>query len=628
MPRSTNEPQKQSLIGQALVEDEVITEAQLGRALRVQALLEQPKQLGEVLIDLGYVGKQAISDTVAKHGRSMRIGDMLLEQGIITETDLVSALELHKEQDIRVGEALIRLGILNEHTLLFNLAHQSGMNFIEPELAMIEPGILSGVSPDYLERFVFVPFSRNEDGVTTVVVPEIENASRRDAIEELYHGNYTLALGPPDSIKQTIEEFRNFRVEEQGARSRDAEGGEDSVIQLVNHLITRAIEARASDLHIEPMSDRIRVRFRIDGVLVYKTDLPIHLLPRIASRIKIMAECNIAEHQRHQGGRIQFTQDHREYDLRLSVYITVHGECLVMRILSKQAGLVGLDELGMNPSMLERFRSDVLDQPAGVVLITGPTGSGKTTTLYSSLDYCNDVATKITTAEDPVEYMIDGIIQCSIHDKAGRTFELTLREIVRQDPDIIVLGEIRDHTSAGVAIQAALTGHKVYSTFHTEDTIGGLLRLIDMDIETFLISSTVISVLAQRLLRRICTECVAPYMPTPRELHRLGLDIATVREYEFKKGHGCKHCNYTGFFGRVGAYELLILNDAIKEAILAKRPAHVIRQISMDTTGLVSMREDAIAKVVRGETVFDEVLRHTPSSFSLRPLRQILSMTQ
>ena len=625
MLRATDEAKKQSLIGQALLKDEAVTEAQLDRALRVQALLEQPKQLGEVLVDLGYVGKKAISDAVAKHGHGMRLGDMLLEQGIISESDLAAALELQKEQGMRVGEALVHLGAINERALLLNLAHQSGMDFIEPELAMIEPGILSGVSPDYLERFMFVPFSRNEDGIATVVVPEIGNASRQDAIEEIYHGDYRLALGPKEAIQQTIREFRSFRVEE---RSGDAEGSEDGVVQLVNQLISRAIESRASDIHIEPMSDRVRVRYRIGGVLVYKTDLPAHMLPRIASRIKIMAECDIAEHMRHQGGRILFKDKGREFDLRLSVYVTVHGECLVMRVLSKQTGLVGLDELGMNPTMLERFRTGALDQPAGVVLITGPTGSGKTTTLYSGLDYCNEIGTKITTAEDPVEYVIDGIIQCSIHDKAGRTFESTLREIVRQDPDIIVLGEIRDHTSARVAIQAALTGHKVYSTFHTEDTIGGLLRLIDMDIETFLISSTVISVLAQRLLRRICSECTAPHTPLPHELHRLGLDVAEAREYEFKKGHGCKHCNYTGFYGRVGAYELLILNDAIKEAILAKRPAHVIRQISMDTTGLVSMREDAIAKVVRGETVFAEVLRHTPSSFSMRPLRQILSMTQ
>ncbi len=273
-------------------------------------------------------------------------------------------------------------------------------------------------------------------------------------------------------------------------------------------------------------------------MLVYKTDLPIDLLPKLISRIKILSGGNITEHQRHQGGRIQFEYGDREFDMRLSVYVTVHGECAVLRILNKEMALVSLDELGMAPSMLERYREDVLDLPTGVVLITGPTGSGKTTTLYSSLDYCNDISRKIITAEDPVEFTIDGLIQCSIHEKVGRTFDETLREIVRQDPDIIVMGEIRDRVTAQVAIQAALTGHKVYSTFHTEDTIGGLLRLIDMEIETFLISSTVISVVAQRLLRRVCEHCAAPYVPSAREVQALGLEMAEVRQYEYRKGRG------------------------------------------------------------------------------------------
>jgi type IV pilus assembly protein PilB len=419
-------------------------------------------------------------------------------------------------------------------------------------------------------------------------------------------------------------------LEQQQARGTESrvEAGDDTVVQLVDHIIARAIEEGASDIHIEPMSDRIRLRYRIDGVLVYKTDLPKESLSRITSRIKILAECNITEHQRHQGGRILIKVGGREYDLRLSLYVTVHGECVVLRVLNKEMGLIGLDELGMNATMLERFRTDVLDLPTGVVLITGPTGSGKTTSLYSSIEYCNNVNTKVITAEDPVEYMIDGIIQCSIYDKIGRTFEMTLREIVRQDPDIIVLGEIRDRISAETAIQAALTGHKVYSTFHTEDTIGGLVRLMDMDIETFLISSTVVSVLAQRLLRRICSECGGPYVPNPRELLRLGLDPGEVREYEFRKGPGCKHCSYTGYRGRVGVYELLILNEPIKEAVLHQRPSHEIREISIETTGLISMREDGIAKVVRGETTFDEVLRHTPRTVTMHPLRQILTMTE
>jgi len=308
--------------------------------------------------------------------------------------------------------------------------------------------------------------------------------------------------------------------------------------------------------------------------------------------------------------------------------VTIYGECIVIRVLNKKMGLVSLDGLGMTPGMLERFRSDVLDVPTGVVLITGPTGSGKTTTLYSSLDYCNKIDIKIITVEDPVEYLIDGLVQCTVNDKAGRSFESSLREIVRQDPDIIVLGEIRDQMTARIAIQAALTGHKVYSTFHTEDTIGGLLRLIDMDIETFLISSTVISIVAQRLLRRICEHCAAPAAVTPRDTTRLGIDFNQIREYEVKKGRGCKHCNHTGYFGRVAAYELLILNEEVKEAILRKKTSHEVRRISMETTGLIGMREDGIAKVIRGLTTFDEVLKCTPRPPIMRPVRQIIAMTK
>lgn len=624
----TATPPVRSAIGQALVNDGLITPEQLDRALRIQSLLEQPKQLGELLIELGYVTKQALTEAVAKHGQHMRLGEMLVEQGIITAETLTTALSLQKEREIRLGEALVELGAVNERTLLRNIAHQARVPYIEPSFGMIESGVLQGVSPDFLEKYTFLPFSKSEEGLITCVLENLEDDDARRAAEEIFPGNVTFALGPTDAIKAAIAEYKRFR---QRPKDTEATGGltaEDTVVQLVNHILLQAIEEGASDIHIEPMADKIRLRYRIDGVLVYKTDLPFDLLARIISRIKIMAECNITEHQRHQGGRIIFRHGNKETDLRLSVYVTVYGESAVMRILNKEMGLVSLEELGMSSTMLERYREDVLDLPTGVVLITGPTGSGKTTTLYSSIDYCNDVATKIITAEDPVEYTIDGIVQCSIYEKVGRGFDATLREIVRQDPDIIVMGEIRDKTTAQVAIQAALTGHKVYSTFHTEDTIGGLLRLIDMDIETFLISSTVISVLAQRLLRKLCIHCAQPYVPNLREIQNVGLEMAAAREYEYKKGRGCAKCMYTGYRGRVGAYELLILNDDVKEAILRKSTANEIRRLSVESTGLVSMREDAIAKVVRGITTFDEVLKHTPRTFTVRPLRQIMTLCQ
>ncbi len=617
-----------SLIGEALVKEGILTEDQLKRALRIQSLLEQPKMLGEVLVDLGFATKKSVSDAIIKHGGGMRLGDLLVEQGLISQESLETALGVQRDTRQRLGAILISLGAISERTLLQNLASQSRIPYIEPEFGMIEPRLLTGVAPDFLERNEFVPFSRNEDGRIIVVVPDLENESRTQALHDLYRAECSIALGPRDAILTAIQDFRRFRQGRQAKSTETVEGGVDSVAQLVDHILGRAIEERASDIHIEPMSDKIRVRYRIDGVLVYKTDLPKDLGPKIVSRIKIMAECNIAERQQHQGGRILYSVDGHETDLRLSVYVTIYGECIVIRVLNKKMGLVSLDGLGMTPSMLERFRTDVLEVPTGVVLITGPTGSGKTTTLYSSLDYCNKIDIKIITVEDPVEYLIDGLVQCSVNDKANRSFESSLREIVRQDPDIIVLGEIRDQITARTAIQAALTGHKVYSTFHTEDTIGGLLRLVDMDIETFLISSTVISIVAQRLLRRICDHCAAPVAVTARDTTRLGIDFNQVREYEVKKGRGCKHCNHTGYFGRVAAYELLILNEDVKEAILRKKTSHEVRRISMETTGLIGMREDGIAKVIRGLTTFDEVLKSTPRAPIMRPVRQIIAMTK
>ena len=629
MTSDTAVPQGRSWLGEALVKSGVLTEEQLGRALRVQQYLEQPRQLGAVLIELGFVTKQNIAEAISKYGSGVRLGEMLLEQGIVTQDTLDTALRVQQERGVKIGRALVELGVVNERMLLQNLAHQAGVPYMEPAFPMIESAALGGVSPDYLVRFCFIPFSRSEEGITTVVVSDVKDEPCIQAIRELYKEGFHLALGPAEIIQQAIEDYRRFRHEVAArAPGERVEAGADSVVQLVDHVIGAAIEERASDIHIEPMSDVIRLRYRIDGVLVYKTDLPKDLLGRITSRIKILADCNITEHQRHQGGRIPYTVKGREYDLRVSIYVTVHGECVVLRILNKQNALIDLEELGMAGKMLDRYRHEVLDMPSGVVLITGPTGSGKTTTLYSSLNYCNSIDVKIITAEDPVEYLVDGLIQCGIYDKIGRTFESTLREIVRQDPDIIVLGEIRDRVSAQVAIQAALTGHKVYSTFHTEDTIGGLLRLIDMDIETFLISSTVISVIAQRLIRRICQYCSAPYVPTTLELDRLGLKVRDVHDYEFKKGRGCKSCNYTGYHGRVGVYELLILNEPVKEAILQKKPANAIRQICTDSTGLVSMCEDGIAKAVRGITTFEDILRRAPRMYSTRPLRQILAMTK
>ena len=343
----------------------------------------------------------------------------------------------------------------------------------------------------------------------------------------------------------------------------------------------------------------------------------------LTSRLKIMSNANITEKRRHQGGRITFEQNGNNFDLRASFYVTIHGEKIVLRVLNKMNQLVSIDNIGMQPRMLKKFIDDVIDIPSGVMIVTGPTGSGKTTTVYSCIQHLSTPQISIITAEEPVEYVMEGIGQCSINPAINLTFEETLRHVVRQDPDIIVIGEIRDNYSADIAVHAALTGHKVLTSFHTEDSISGLIRLMNMDIEAFLISSTVVCVVAQRLLRKVCPECGIPFKPSTENLKRLGYSIKDIKEFTFKKGTGCAHCRYTGYRGRIAAFELLVLNEFVREAILKHKSSYEIRKISVETSGLVTLLEDAFFKAAMGITTVEEVLRCVPKLIEPRSLPEI-----
>jgi type IV pilus assembly protein PilB len=402
-----------------------------------------------------------------------------------------------------------------------------------------------------------------------------------------------------------------------------ASSEESTVVKLVNNLILTAIDRNASDIHVEPLQDKLRVRFRQDGVLIQYKDFSSDIIPALTSRIKVMCNVDITEKRRHQGGRILFEYSEGEIDLRVSFYVTVHGEKIVMRLLNRNNLLLNVEDIGMASRMLARFKEDALYQPSGVILITGPTGSGKTTTVYSCIHHINDPKTSIITAEEPVEYVIDGISQCSINPKINLTFEETLRHIVRQDPDVIVIGEIRDNFSAEVAVQAALTGHKVLTTFHTEDSIGGLIRLLNMNIEAFLISSTVVSVLAQRLIRRVCPDCGNTYKPNTAELQRLGYTANDILDATFRKGSGCSFCQHTGYKGRVGVFELLVLDELVRNAIIEQKTSQEIRRISIESTGMVTLMEDGIFKAAAGMTTIDETLRCLPHLQNPRPLQEL-----
>jgi type IV pilus assembly protein PilB len=457
-----------------------------------------------------------------------------------------------------------------------------------------------------------------------------------EEIMRLFNCRVCLALATSAVILQTLDlvdallqgkdsGIADYQKVKYHTLENQAQTNEDRVVQMVDQMIRSAIDEGASDVHLEPMANKLRLRYRVDGVLVHKMDFPRDYTPRIISRIKILADADVAERRKHQDGRIFVKTDKQEIDIRVSFYATVFGENVVLRILNK-ASLISLQELGFAPNILRIYSEDVLAAPSGITLITGPTGSGKTTTLYSSIDHCNDPTVKIITCEDPVEYVIDGISQCSINEKIGLTFNETLRSIVRQDPDIIVIGEIRDRFSADVAVQSALTGHKVFATFHTEDSVGALVRLINMEIETSLIASTIGAILAQRLVRKVCASCRVEYAPEPRSLRRFGLKADELRKFKLLRGKGCTSCNFTGYRGRVGVYELLVPNADVRDAILQKRTMQEIRQISLDSCRLITMQEDGMVKALQGETTLEEVLENAPRVFHQRPLEDLLSL--
>jgi type IV pilus assembly protein PilB len=473
------------------------------------------------------------------------------------------------------------------------------------------------VPAKWYETHRFVPV-RMDEGKPLIAFADPLDKSDLDAAREVFGSVFTTAIARQGSIDRAIK-----RTQRAKQRERISPSDEGSIIALVDSILLAAVERKASDIHIEPLKEHIRVRFRQDGVLIHYDDFPAALHGALTNRLKVMCDVDITEKRRHQGGRFFVEQGGSQLDLRASFYVTVHGEKIVLRLLNRQGLLIHIEDIGMSPRMLERFKEDALYLPSGVILITGPTGSGKTTTVYSCINHINDPQTSIVTAEEPVEYVIDGISQCSINPRIQLTFEETLRHIVRQDPDVIVIGEIRDNFSAEVAVQAALTGHKVITTFHTEDSIGGLVRLLNMNIEAFLISSTVVSVMAQRLLRKVCTHCAAPYRPTPLDLQRLGTGPADIAQARFQKGQGCTHCQYTGYRGRVGIFELLILNEEIRNAIIEHKTSQEIRRISIEATGLTTLLEDGIVKAASGVTTIDELLRCLPRLQRPRPLPEL-----
>ncbi|RPI43465.1 MAG: type II/IV secretion system protein [Betaproteobacteria bacterium] len=590
------------------------------RAQRVRSKLETPQPLVKTLEDMGLVDRPTILATVRANRASLRLGDLLVELGILREADLKKALAAQAQDKERrkLGEILVETHLIAEQKLTELLADLLGFAYVEPRIADIDAKLLRKLSPRWCAQHGFIPLSMR-DGKAVVAFADPLDVTHRAAAQQMLGCEVEPAIARKSLIRETLEAI------ERGGRANTGACDENTAISIVDSIIREAAQMGASDIHIEPMRTHTRVRYRVDGAMMQHREVPADLTAAVISRVKVLAKADIAEKRRHQDGRMLFEdpESGKNFDLRMSSYVTIHGEKVVLRLLDRRAELINIREIGMAPRMVERFCEDALDVPTGVVLVTGPTGSGKTTTLYSCVDYLNTPEVSIITAEDPVEYVIDNIAQCSINAKINLTFEETLRHIVRQDPDVIVLGEVRDKFSADVAIQAALTGHKVLTTFHTEDSIGGLLRLLNMNIEAFLISSTVVSVVAQRLLRKVCTHCAEPYVPASSELRRLGYTPADVASARFANGRGCAECRHTGYRGRVCVFELLVLNEVVKEAIVARKTSYEIRRLSTETSGLVTLIEDGVHKAASGLTSLNEVIRGLPRVAKPRPLREI-----
>ncbi len=610
--------QKYSNIAYLLKEQGVITENQLKYAERINSKLPSPRPLLSILKELKIVSDETINAALQRTKDRLPLGEILVELEFITTTNLEKALAIQKSNpSLRLGEILIDNHFISLERLYQVLSAQLQIPFLEPNPEEIDRSLFKRNVVRSCEENDFIPVSRNNDGTVTVVFADPLNQENKKAASQLF-GKIRMATCHAKAIQRILR-----TVTTQTGANHALSGGENIIVSTVDSLIIEAMELNVSDIHLEPMKHQMRVRFRMDGVLIPHKEFPLDMVPGITSRIKIMAGCDIAEKRRHQDGRILFGNKENPLDIRVSFYSTVHGEKIVLRLLNQQTKLLEIGSIGLAPRLLQRFKEEVLDMPSGVVLVTGPTGSGKTTTLYAAIDYLNNIETSIITAEDPAEYIIDGIAQCSINPKINVTFEETLRHIVRQDPDVIVIGEIRDRFSAETAIQAALTGHKVLTTFHTEDTIGGLLRLLNMNIEAFLISSTVVSILAQRLVRKVCPECKEEHILTPDETRRLGYNPSRVRNIKFFQGKGCPSCRFTGYRGRIAICELLVLNEEVREAIIARKTSYEIRRISIETSGLVTLLEDGLIKAVQGLTSYQEIIRQLPRLDKPRPINEL-----
>lgn len=564
-------------------------------------------------------------------------GDHLVRLGVISSDQLRKALQEQKRAGERLEQTLIRLKYTDENRVFQVLAEYSDLPFVDLDTYMIDEKVVNLIPEELARRHRLIPLFKI--GTTlTVAMSDPLNIHALDEIKSKTKTDVEIAITTDEKIQKAIDQHYGFSVTrlqkslEQYAKGSGEEPSpeaseyrktyelaareflpgqieEASAAQLFDIIVIQAIRDRASDIHFEPDEKALRIRFRIDGFLYEFLTLPRAIHPSLTSRIKVLAEMDIAETRLPQDGNFNVKMEDRSFEIRVSTFPTIYGENVVLRLLDQTSPLIKLEDLGFAEEMLHRFKQ-LLRRPNGIILVTGPTGSGKTTTLYACLNLINSMDKNIITIEDPVEYRLSLIRQTQVNLKAGITFAKGLRSILRQDPDVIMVGEIRDLETSEVATQAALTGHLVLSTLHTNDASEAVTRLMDIGVEPYLISSSVVGVLAQRLIRTICPNCKVSYQADPAVLAELGENPANSKEsLTLYRGKGCKNCKQSGYLGRMGIFELFFINEKIKQLISEKASTQIIRRAAEDGTGMISLRKDGLHKVLNGMTTLEEIDR-------------------
>ena len=562
------------------------------------------------------------------------LGEILLADGIITEQQLADALETQADKGGRIGEVLIHQKACHEKDVLIALAHQLDLPFAESiNIDDLDLSILMKITIKYAKENLVLPLRQDLHGIYVVCADPL-NYQVLDDLTIHLSGQILPVIAPSLLIFDTINMIYDKAITSPDQAMSDLEEGgyageedldeiedlvditdeEAPIIRLVNVLLKRAVKERASDIHIEPFENEVLIRYRIDGVLYEVLKPPKRIQNAVTSRVKVMAKLDIAEKRLPQDGRIRIKIAGKDIDIRTSVIPTAHGERVVMRLLDKSTVRLDMVELGMDDDILQKMLF-IISKPHGICLVTGPTGSGKTTTLYAALVHLNSPDVNILTVEDPIEYQIQGIGQMQVNPKINLTFASGLRHFLRQDPDIILVGEIRDLETAEIAIQASLTGHLVFSTLHTNDSATAITRLVDMGVEPFLVSSSLEAVLAQRLIRLLCNDCKKAYIPKPSDLEKIGIEVHQTEGINLYNPVGCPICTSTGYKGRAGIFELLEITDEIRSMVLANVDSTTIKKKALQN-GMRTLRDDGAFKVLAGKTSLAEIFRITQVDFA------------